>query len=702
MKSKASSTSTLNWSSPIHQLFKGSKSKTADQLTAAGLKTLADLLWVFPLRTQTIPPLSPFDQIELGQYFRGAGKILSVQAKPNFRAKGKGRALLQNMTVIVQDIHSPLHLHLKWFNAYGSVTAKLRSLEKILFTGVVQAFNGTLQIVNPETQEFDDQLQTQTELLVQYPTVNKVSPHHFAKVIKKIPENLWDNIQESLPTKLLERHKLSSLPTAFKTLHGRFDPDAYESDIITQAQERLIYEEFFVDQIKILLRREKITSPVAPKITTKKDDLKKISSLFPFTLTADQNAAIEAILTDMATSKPMMRLIQGDVGCGKTAVAFVASMVVTQNNYQVALMCPTESLAFQHYQNARSLLKDCKIAYLVGSLKPAQKKALQEAIKNGEYDFLIGTHALIQEAVEFKNLGLAIIDEQHKFGVEQRLKLVKKGSGTHCLIMTATPIPRSLSLTQYGDLDITTIKSMPTGRKGHKTRIITKSTIDKYYSFLMTRLTMGEQAYVVVPAIEESEFHDLQNLNQVLELYSTLFSDFKVAGLHGRLTTEEKQTILTDFKEHKIHLLIATSVIEVGIDVPNATVLAIINPERFGLSSLHQLRGRVGRGDKPGFCFLVAEAPLSAESTERLRVIENHTDGFIIAEEDLKLRGEGDLFGKDQSGSITQRRLANILLHQKQLEMARADALELWEKSREDLGFYLDKWSDEESVFFTV
>ena len=264
-------------------------------------------------------------------------------------------------------------------------------------------------------------------------------------------------------------------------------------------------------------------------------------------------------------------------------------------------------------------------------------------------------------------MAIAIIDEQHKFGVEQRLKLVSKTKGAHCLIMTATPIPRSLSLTQYGDLDISTIKVMPKGRKGHKTRIVTPDNFSNFLNFINTRLSMNEQVYIVVPAINESETQDFLHLTQVLEKFKAIFPEYKVCGLHGQLKSEEKSRAFKDFKNHEIDILIATSVIEVGINVPNATIMAILNPERFGLSSLHQLRGRVGRGSKPGFCFLVNDKKVSLESMNRLKVIEQNNDGFSIAEHDLKIRGEGDIFGKNQSGSITTKKLANIVIHQTHL-----------------------------------
>ncbi len=320
----------------------------------------------------------------------------------------------------------------------------------------------------------------------------------------------------------------------------------------------------------------------------------------------------------------------------------------------------------------------------------------------GSIDLVIGTHALIQDDVEFKRLGLAIIDEQHKFGVEQRIKLTAKGKGTHCLIMTATPIPRSLCLTQYGDLDISTIKELPGGRRPIKTRIVAPDSFGLFLKFLRTRLEMGEQAYVVVPAIEESEGMDFQHLEKVLARFKQLFPDFSVEGLHGQMRPEEKQSTFEAFGARKVHVLVATSVVEVGINNINATVMAIMNPERFGMSSLHQLRGRVGRGGLPGFCFLIVDKGLSLEAQDRLKVIESTTDGFRIAEEDLRIRGEGELFGTGQSGDGQGRRFASIITHQSLMLQARQDVADLFDRDPRVLAPMVLEVQKDPLVFHTI
>ena len=408
------------------------------------------------------------------------------------------------------------------------------------------------------------------------------------------------------------------------------------------------------------------------------------------------------MLKDLKSGHPMMRLVQGDVGCGKTIVAYLASRVVTQLGHQVALMCPTEALAQQHFESFKQLAPEISIELLLGSTKAKDKKLLLTKLKNGEINIVIGTHALFQDSVGFHKLGLAIIDEQHKFGVEQRLKLVAKGEGTHSLIMTATPIPRTLSLAQYGDLDISTIKMMPLGRKGIKTRITEKQNYDKYVEFVKSRLMQKEQAYFVFPAIEESETMDLQNVKESLNKYQESFRAFKVEMLHGKMRPEEKQKVVQDFRDQKIHILISTSVIEVGINIPNSTIMSIYNPERFGLSSLHQLRGRVGRGEKAGFCFLVLDKELPPDSYHRLEVIEQNLDGFVIAEEDLKFRGEGDLFGVDQSGSVTSKKLANFLTHTSILEQVVADVERLKETRPDILSPIFEKLAKDQKILDTI
>ncbi len=696
----------ITWDSTLTDLLGKKSEKTIEKLESAGVLHLEDLLWIFPLRVQELPPIQNFQHIEDGKIFIGRAKIINIQAKPNFRIRGKGRAMLYNIMVTVRDLLSDNFLTLRWFNTYGSVKQKLEKLELIEFMGEASFFAEKAQIVNPEIyplQSLEDESvfqKTGTDLKIQYPTINTISGVHIKKIIDQIPETLWDKIDEILPNDLLIKRDLFGLKEAFKILHAKIKPN---DELQLKAENRLIYNEFFNDQIKIFLRRKYFKKPHADHFTIPDNNLAVFIKKFPYDLTVDQNKTLEELRLDLAKNEPMMRMIQGDVGCGKTTVAFLAAAIVMYNGTQAALMCPTEALALQHLQSATEFFQGTgiKVDLLLGSHSAKEKKAIYNRLKAGETHFIIGTHSLFQEAVEFQNLKMAIIDEQHKFGVEQRINLLNKGSGVHCLIMSATPIPRSLSLTRYGDLDISIIKTMPAGRKGHKTRIVTPQTFPQYLSFIKTRLSMKEQVYVVVPAINESAVQEIHHLESTLENYKHYFPDVRIKGLHGQMKADEKQKVFLEFKNHEIDLLISTSVIEVGINVINATIMSILNPERFGLSSLHQLRGRVGRGEKPGFCFLVADKELSQTSMARLSVIENNTDGFIIAEEDLKLRGEGDLFGKEQSGQA-QRKLANMILHRELLEQARAD-LDLTIKSQNSTILNLvEKISKDAKIFNTI
>lgn len=697
MRSKTLNTE-LTWDSPLEVLGNPKKpSPTLEKLIAAGITQLSDLLWILPLRISAMPEAEPFRNAELGQFFKGNGKVLHVDIKPAFGRRGKGNILLYNGYVVLQDSRSSETLSLRWFNLYPNQKKQIEALKEISFLGKVEEFKAQKQIINP--QILGDGGGT-SPYIIDYPTINKVAGNLFKKIIEMIPRALWNKVPETLPE--LGYDKTMALGEAFRIIHGQLPVSEFTPKIKDLAEERLIYEEFLVDQLKIQTRRKFIKRKDAPvfKVTDKK--LLELKKSLPFTLTSDQEKVFGDILKDFHSGHPMMRMIQGDVGCGKTIVAYLASEIALQNKFQVALMCPTEALAIQHFESFTSLNTEVRIELLLGSIKAKEKKEILARLKSGETHIVIGTHALFQDTVIFKKLGLAIIDEQHKFGVEQRLKLVSKGEGAHCLIMTATPIPRTLSLAQYGDLDISSIKTMPAGRKGIKTRITEKQNYDKYVEFVKGRLSLGEQAYFVFPAIDESETLDLQNVKESFKKYQANFKGFKIAALHGQMKAEEKEETVSHFREKKINILISTSVIEVGINIPNATVMSIYNPERFGLSSLHQLRGRVGRGEKGGFCFLVLDKDLPPESMTRLKVIEDNLDGFVIAEEDLKFRGEGDLFGVDQSGTVTTKKLANFLTHTHILEKVIADLQDFQKTHPEVLDPIYERLAKDQKILDTI
>lgn len=697
MKSSLSSSAEITWDSPIDALARGKKpSPSFEKLATAGIKKLSDLLWILPLRIHKSPPPAPFRDAILEQYFRGSGKVIHVEIKPAFGRRGKGNILLYNGYAVVVDKLSEESLSLRWFNLYPNQKKQIEGLEYINFLGQVQEFKAQKQIINPQILTTEEV----APYIIEYPTVNKIPGSTFKKIVELIPPVLWSKVPQILPE--LGYDKKLSLGEAFKIIHGQIAPGNFNPKLKDQAEERLIYEEFLIDQLKIQTRRKFIKQKDAPIFKSNDKLIKNLKSTLPFTLTDDQDKVLGDILRDFTSGHPMMRMVQGDVGCGKTVVAYLASRVVTQLGYQVALMCPTEALAQQHFESFKELAPEISIELFLGSTKIKEKKSLLNKLKNGDINIVIGTHALFQDTVTFHKLGLAIIDEQHKFGVEQRLKLVAKGEGTHSLIMTATPIPRTLSLAQYGDLDISSIKTMPSGRKGIKTRITEKMNYAKYVEFVKSRLMQREQAYFVFPAIDESETLDLQNVKESLKKYQESFRGFKVEMLHGQMKPEEKQKVVQDFRDQKIHILVSTSVIEVGINIPNSTIMSIYNPERFGLSSLHQLRGRVGRGEKAGFCFLVLDKDLPPDSYHRLEVIEKNLDGFVIAEEDLKFRGEGDLFGVDQSGSVTTKKLANFLTHTAILEQVVADVEGLKQTHPALLSPIFEKLAKDQKILDTI
>jgi ATP-dependent DNA helicase RecG len=657
---------------PISILFSAkSVSKTLEKLLQANIAYQEDLLWIFPLRVYTAPKAKPFSNAIEGQFFRGSGKIISRKISPSYAGKGKRGIRLFNINLIVQDHLSDELLTLTWFNSYPNIQKIIKELESIYFEGLVSINKTTMQIVGPKLLTAETLHQVDEATIREYPTLNKIPGKTIKLLIDKIPNSVFQNI------KSFHKNKLPLLE-CFKILHGLAD---FSSDRtkIEVAREEIVYQEFFGDQLKVMARKKVIKQRSASVFQFKQAQIETALSLHSFIFTEDQKLALNDILNDLNSGTPMMRMIQGDVGCGKTAVAISASFLVLTQGGQVALMCPTETLARQHYQSFLNCYKQTKfkVHLLVGSTKKKERDIIDHDLINCDQVLVIGTHTLFQDSVSFKNLQLAIIDEQHKFGVEQRLKLLAKGVNSHCLIMTATPIPRTLRLTQFGDLDLTTIRTIPIGRKGIKTRIVESDNMQNYYSFLKTRLELKEQIFIVVPAIEESENSNLETVENIYQQYKSLFPSNKISFLHGKMKSDEKDLVIGSFANNQIDLLVATSVIEVGINIPTATVISIYNPDRFGLSSLHQLRGRVGRGDKTGFCFLVCMEKLNPAAKNRLIVLEETTDGFIIAEKDLEFRGEGDLFGRDQSGVVSNYKIADIYKHRLIFEQVTRDLAQM-------------------------
>ena len=462
-----------------------------------------------------------------------------------------------------------------------------------------------------------------------------------------------NEIYEPMPKKIMQKYGLCSLNYAMENIH--FPKDFHSCEI---AKKRLVFDELLILQLGMYILKNRTENSTGCQMQLQ--SLSEFYNALPFELTDCQKNAIKDCAADMCKNYPMNRLVQGDVGSGKTAVAAGAAFFAYKNGFQTAIMAPTEILATQHYQTLSEFLEPLgvKVALLTGSLTPKQKRILKEQIANGEYNVVAGTHALVQQTTEFKNLGLVITDEQHRFGVEQRQALATKGKNPHKLVMSATPIPRTLAMMIYGDLDLSILNELPKGRQPVETYAVTGKLRKRAFGFVKDRLNEGRQGYIVCPMIDENEM-DLQDVKSYAKKLSEEdFKDYKVGLLHGKLTAVEKDKIMTDFKSHKIDLLVSTTVIEVGVDVPNAVIIVIENADRFGLSQLHQLRGRVGRGKFHSYCILITDN-VNEESRKRLKILSKISDGFKISEEDLKLRGPGDFFGNRQHG-LPPLKIANM------------------------------------------
>lgn len=513
-----------------------------------------------------------------------------------------------------------------------------------------------------------------------YRKLGEFTPKRFREIVHEILTSLpGDAINETLPQELIRRKKLLDRATAFSQIH--FPPDdiplSLYNDSRSPAHLRLIFEDFFWIAFGIALKRGKRTKEKKGTLIKLDQATKvRIGSVLPFKLTEAQRRAVKEIFKDLRSDAPMNRLLQGDVGSGKTIVALIAMLATMENGYQAALMAPTEILAEQHARNLKRLLAKSpyRVELLSGSLRGADKRKLQVELAAGEIDACIGTHALIQEKVGFKKLGLAVIDEQHRFGVMQRAQLRSQGFNPDVLIMTATPIPRSLTMTIYGDLDVSIIDELPPGRTAIETRVYGEEKRAEVKALISKEVEAGRQVYVVYPLVEESEKMDLKNATQRYEyLRDKVFPKFKVGLVHGKMKAAEKEDVMRRFVAGEIQILVSTTVIEVGVDVPNASLMIVEHAERFGLSQLHQLRGRVGRGAEKSYCVLLTSDKQTAIAVERLGILARSNDGFAIAEKDLELRGPGELLGTRQSG-LPEFRVANLVRDQKFLEGARKEA----------------------------
>ena len=631
------------------------------QLHKLGITNITSLLTYFPRTYEDRRTIYRIGDLKSGMTGGVVGTVIAVQEK-------RPRPRLSILEVVIADGTGPLKIVL--FNQ-GYKKNFYKKGQRLYAYGKAEFQYGSMQMNTPQIENLGDGGEPDRGIVPIYALADGVSQF----VVRSSVRNWFaanHELQEILPAEVREAHQYMSRYDAFKMMHFPDSSERYE-----EARHQLAYEELFVMQSGLALLRNKEQCHRGPKMGPNGELMAKCIENLPFSLTGDQQRALEDIRIDMEDERPMQRLLQGDVGSGKTVVATLSLLKAIENGYQGALMAPTEILAAQHYEGITEVCGNLGITIelLTGSTTKKEKERIYEGLADGSIHMIIGTHALIQEGVNFHNLGLVIIDEQHRFGVEQRARLQQKGTYPHVLIMTATPIPRTMTLSVYGDLAVSLIKEMPPGRKPVKTYVVDSSYKDRLRAFFGKEMAEGRQVYVVCPLVEESEKLDLQAAEELyLELKEYFYKAYEVGLVHGRMKPSEKDEVMNAFHNGNISLLVSTTVIEVGVNVPNATIMCIEGAERFGLSQLHQLRGRVGRGSHQSYCILVSDSKNDV-SQERLKLMEQTQDGFELAEQDLLLRGSGQLFGLAQSG-LPDLRVANIIKDIEILVEARKDVLD--------------------------
>ncbi len=679
-------TVTQSIDSPI-TVVKGVSSSLATKFDKLGVKTIRDLLYFFPNRH-----LDYSQRKTVSQLTEGEEETIVANVWQAHEVRPGGR---RSTEAIVGDETG--NVRVVWFNN-PYLARTLTPNMRIVLSGRVSIFNGRHVFESPEWEPMEDRELIHTGRLVPlYPLTQGLYHRQVRKLMKAVVDQWAGQVEDFLPQEVKERCNLLELPQAISQAH--YPEDEALKD---RARVRLAFDELFLLQLGVLNKKRQWQEdqPGNP-LSTETAVLNTFLESVPFELTAAQDRVLKELLADLEKPQPMSRLLQGEVGSGKTIVATAALLMTAANDYQGAFMAPTEILAEQHFATICQLLsgvghleeqedylhsysgllsRPLTVALLIGDIPQARKRELQQRILDGEIDIVIGTHALIQKDVEFHRLGLAVVDEQHRFGVAQRSTLRQKGFNPHVLVMTATPIPRTLALTLYGDLDLSVIDQLPPGRQEIKTKWLKPTQRDSAYAFVRREVTSGRQAFIICPLIEESEAIQARAATAEYErLSQEVYPDLKLGLLHGRLSAAEKDEVMRRFRSGELNILVSTPVVEVGIDVPNATVMMVESADRFGLSQLHQFRGRVGRGQEQSYCMLLAEDP-SETGQERLDIIEKVQDGFQLAEEDLRLRGPGEFFGTRQSGlpDLRMAKLSDVAL----LELARTEAEKLFQKDK--------------------
>lgn len=642
------------------QYVKGIGPKKACKLNKLGIFTLKDLLYYFPRQFEDRNNLKKIAQLENDEKATIKAVISSINT---FSPK-------EGMTLTKIDVKDETgSAKLVFFNK-TYIKNTFRPGDSILVFGKVKKRFNNLELTSCELEYLTNSPKNTCRFMPVYQLTYGVTNKEIMSIIKTVLEDKELIIQEYMPQRIIEKYRLCNIDFAVRNIHS---PSNKES--LKIALYRIVFEELLILQLGLFVFKSGRNKENGIKFTTS-ESLKNIVSSLPFKLTKAQNRALDEIINDMNSDKIMNRLVQGDVGSGKTVVALLALANCVLNGYQGALMAPTEILAGQHYISLTETLKDfgINVGLLIGSLTKKQKDTVLEQIKNNEIDILIGTHALIEDKVEFNNIGLVITDEQHRFGVMQRSRLSLKGINPDILVMTATPIPRTLALILYGDLDISIIDELPPGRQPIETLAIEKSKRDRAYNNLVRReVESGRQVYIVCPLVEESEAIEAKSAVELVEeLRAEYFSDLRLGLLHGKMKSSEKDEVMSNFKNKEIDILVSTTVIEVGVNVPNATLMIIENAERFGLAQLHQLRGRVGRGSHKSYCVLIYDSKTDV-CRQRMSIMEETNDGFRISEKDLEIRGPGEFFGTRQHG-LPELKVANLFKHIKILKLAQQEA----------------------------
>ena len=656
--------------SPVTSL-QGVGAKQAQRLARLGIHTMRDMLFFFPRRHDDYTRLKPINRLEYGEEVTIIARVITASRRETRRGGTLFTAVLSDGSGTTEAT---------WFNQ-PYLAGRIEPGQQIVISGKVDEYLGRSCFNSPEWEGLDDELLHTARLVPVYSLTRGIRPKWLRRLMKRTVDYWSKRLPDHLPASVRQEAHLPSLETAIAQAHF---PDSHES--LSRATHRLAFDELFVLQIGLLRQRHRWRSAPGKALCVDDAVLHDFVRRLPFELTRAQRRALQQIVADVRTDRPMNRLLQGDVGSGKTVVATAAMVMAVVAGAQAAMMAPTEILADQHYQTIRRMLEQVSrpvpaIRLLTGSTSGQEREEVYAGLANGAVDIVVGTHALIQEGVRFRNLALAVIDEQHRFGVRQRAALRQKGYNPHLLVMTATPIPRSLELTLWGHMDVSVIDAMPPGRKPVSTRLILPIERERAYAFVRSQVEKGHQAFIICPLVEESEKIEAKSaIEEYNRLQEYVFADLRLGLLHGRMKANEKDATMSRFAGGELDILVATSVVEVGVDVPNATVMLIEGADRFGLAQLHQFRGRVGRSRHASYCLLVAESH-SRQARERLEAVERSTDGFLLAEKDLELRGPGEFLGTRQSG-VPELKVASVS-DLRLIEDARETARRLFETDPE-------------------